>query len=130
VQALANASGITYAEAHSILAAQGRQANKGHTPRLDETRRSFEGRFVIHELVRDASPYAAQTLAQFARTHWCGSYYVVIRKGDMVRGTLGAHAVAIVNGVIIDNLPETWLRARVRNAWEFERRLSYTGDLP
>ena len=124
VQALANVTGIPYAEAHSILAAQGRNNGEGHLPRLMQTRKSFEGRFLIHEIRR------GETLAQFVRNHWSGSFYVCIFQGGYhVGGKRGrrGHMVAVVNGKVVDNLSKSWLRARVTDAWEFERRLSYTG---
>jgi hypothetical protein len=125
VQALANVTGIPYAEAHGILAAQGRVERNGHHTCLAQTRKSFEGRFLVHE-VRGAG----LTLAQFAKDNWTGSFYVSVRLGGRFDlRNLRSHKVAVVNGVIVDNLPKSWLRGRVACAWEFERRLSYKADV-
>lgn len=123
VHALANLTGIPYAEAHSILAAQGRVERNGHFGCLAQTRKSFEGRFLVHEVGG-----AGLTLAQFAKANWTGSFYVSVRIGSRFDlRNRRAHKVAVVNGVIVDNLPKSWLRGRVFSAWEFERRLSYKG---
>ena len=120
VNALANCTGIQYAEAHSILAQQGRENGKGFSPRIAETRKAFEGRFFVHEVVSYGTTGYDTTLAQFAKAHWCGSFYVSVQIGKTSR-----HMVAVVNGVVLDNLDKSYMRSRVRVAWEFERRLSY-----
>ena len=59
--------------------------------------------------------------------NWAGSFYVSVQVGGKFDlRNRRSHRVAVVNGVIVDNLSKSWLRGRVQSAWEFERRLSYS----
>ena len=107
VHALAFATGMKYVDAHSVLAAAGRETGKGFLTSIVMQRLSVLTKGQWFAAPAQGWSAGHTTVNQFCRLHPTGSYVLRIK----------GHAFAVVNGRAVDTHARV-ARERVQGAWE------------